>query len=441
MGFFPADFLLGAATAAHQVEGNNTNSDFWAMEQVSPSMFKEPSGICVDHYNRYKEDIDLLAGAGLNAYRFSIEWARIEPEKGVFDKKEIEHYRTVLRYCREKGVTPIVTMHHFSSPKWLITEGGWEEYSASGYFAKYCKYVVRELGNEMAYVCTINEANMGLQLEKIARNMMARMTDAGAGTPVGDTPKGEVQVGVNTGMAGRMAAVMAELSRAFGGMDPQKIHHFLSGRTPEGDKVIIRAHEKARKEMKAACPHLKIGLTLSLHDFQALPGGEAHVEVEYDEELLHYLPHLQKDDFIGVQNYSRKLIGPEGTLPPPEGVELTQVGYEYYPEAIGNVVRYVAKLWDKPVLITENGLASSDDTRRVEFIRRALEGVQSCIADGIPVKGYLYWSLLDNFEWMTGFEPKFGLIAVDRETQKRIPKESLNYLGSFASKQNTDFSV
>jgi beta-glucosidase len=184
--------------------------------------------------------------------------------------------------------------------------------------------------------------------------------------------------------------------------------------------------------MKAFSPQLKIGLTLSLHDFQALPGGEENAAAEYDEELLHYLPYLQKDDFIGVQNYSREIVGSEGALPPPEGAELTQMGYEYYPESIGNVVRYVARHFDKPILITENGLASTDDMQRVEFIRRTIEGVQSCIADGIPVRGYMYWSLLDNFELMLGFEPKFGLIAVDRESQTRIPKESLRYLGSFS---------
>ncbi|MDR2476404.1 MAG: family 1 glycosylhydrolase, partial [Treponema sp.] len=177
---------------------------------------------------------------------------------------------------------------------------------------------------------------------------------------------------------------------------------------------------------------LKTGITLSLHDFQALPGGEANAEAEWDEEFLHYLPHLQNDDFIGVQNYSRKLVGPEGTLPPPDGAKLTQMGYEYYPQSIGNVVRYTARHWDKPILVTENGAALLDDTERLEFIRQALESVQSCIADQIPVQGYLYWTLLDNFEWMLGFEPKFGLIEVDRRTQKRTPKESLNYLGSFA---------
>jgi beta-glucosidase len=420
---FPKDFLLGAATAAHQVEGNNINSDFWAMEQVQHSMFKEPSGVCLDHYNRYREDIDLLAGAGLNSYRFSIEWARVQPDGNTFNQKEIDHYRDVLQYCHDKGVTPVVTMHHFSSPRWLILDGGWENEDTADRFAEYCGVMAKQLGGLMEYVCTVNEANMGLQLAKIAREMMAKMKAARSG---------EVQAGVNTDTGNGMAVRMAELSKAFGGMDPQKVHHFLSGRTPEGDRVIIHAHEKARDKMKKVCPRLKIGLTLSLHDFQALPGGEANAEAEYEEELLHYLPYLQNDDFIGVQNYSRKLIGPEGTLPPPDNVELTQMGYEYYPQSIGNVIRYVAKHWNKPVLITENGVAVEDDARRTTFIPQALESVQACIADGIPVKGYMYWSLLDNFEWMLGFAPKFGLIAVDRETQKRKPKESLAFLGSFS---------
>jgi beta-glucosidase len=416
---FNNGFLLGAATAAHQVEGNNIHCDFWAMEQTTYSMFKEPSLNAVDHYNCYREDIDLLAEVGLNAYRFSIEWSRIEHEKGNFEQKEIQHYRDVLEYCLMKKVVPIVTLHHFSSPKWLIQEGGWECGTVVDYFADYCALVIKELGSLMEYVCTINEANIGLQLAKISRDMMARM-------------QGSVQVGINTDFQNLMMSRMTELSKAFSGMDPQKIYHFLSGRTPEGDSIIIQAHEKARDIIKTICPHLKVGLTLSLHDFQALPGGEANIESEYDEELLHYLPHLQKDDFIGIQNYSRKLVGPEGSLQPTEGAELTQMGYEYYPESIGNVLRYVAEHWGKAILITENGLATTDDTRRVEFIRRALESVQACIADGIPVNGYMYWSLLDNFEWMLGFEPKFGLIAVDRVTKKRSQKESLKYLGEFS---------
>jgi beta-glucosidase len=423
MNYFPKDFLLGAATAAHQVEGNNTNSDFWAMEQVPGSMFKESSGDAVDHYNRYREDIDLLAGAGLNAYRFSIEWARIQPDKNTFDQKEINHYRDMLEYCRGKGVNPIVTMHHFSSPKWLIQEGGWEAKTTPDYFTAYCKRVVQELGEYLEYVCTINEANMGVQIAKIAARHMAVM-------------KNNLQVGLNSeqGEGSGMEAIMSRMKavgEAFG-MDPRNIQDFLKPRTQEGDRLIMEAHEKARDAMKLACPHIKVGITLSLHDNQAIPGGEENTEKENDDELYHYLPYLEKDDFIGVQNYTRSIFGPGGAIPPDQGVELTLGNYEFYPEALENVIRKVHNKTALPIIVTENGCATSDDSRRIEFLRRALAGVKNCVDDGLPVKGYCCWSLLDNFEWQQGFAITFGLIAVDRQTQKRKPKPRLAFMGSYA---------
>jgi beta-glucosidase len=422
MAYFPKEFLLGAATAAHQVEGNNTKSDFWAMEQVPNSMFKEPSLDCVDHYNRYKEDIDLLVGVGLDAYRFSIEWARIQPDKDTFDQKEIDHYQAVLEYCHKKGVTPIVTMHHFSSPKWLIMEGGWESESTVDYFARYCERVVRELGSLLRFVCTINEANMGLQITKIMERHRAVM-------------KNNLQVGLNNeggGMEEFMSRMKA-VGSAFG-MEPQKIQDFLKPRTPFGDKLIMKAHEKARDAMKSVCPDLKIGATFSLHDIQVIPGGEEFSKKEQDDEFLHYLPYLEKDDFIGVQNYTRSVFGPDGPVVPDKDAELTLGNYEFYPEALGNVIRFVYQHTKIPILVTENGCATSDDSRRVEFLNRALAGVKNCIDDGIPVKSYCCWSLLDNFEWQQGFAITFGLIAVDRNTQQRQPKPSLAYLGSYRNK-------
>ena len=390
MNTFSGTFLLGAATAAHQVEGNNTQSDFWAMEQVPDSAFKEPSGICLDHYNRYREDIDLLAGAGLNAYRFSIEWARIQPDKNSFDQKEIEHYRAMLKYCREKGVTPIVTMHHFSSPKWLIQEGGWEAKTTPDYFARYCEHTARQLGEMLEYVCTINEANMGLQIAKIAARHIAAMGAAGDSA-------NNLQVGLNNETASgggmeKIIAYMKNLGEAFG-MDPRNIQDFLKPRTPEGDRLIMEAHGKARDVMKAACPHLKIGITLSLHDNQALPGGEQQAAAAWEEELLHYLPYLQTDDFIGVQNYTRSVFGPNGMVPPAEGAERTQANYEFYPEALENVIRFVNKHTALPIIVTENGCGTGDDSRRIEFLRRALAGVQHCVDEGLPVQGYCCWSL------------------------------------------------
>ena len=166
---FPKGFMIGAATAAHQVEGNNVHSDYWLQEHMPHTSFTEPSGDACDHYTRYAEDIELLANAGLTAYRFSIEWARIEPEEGQFDEPEIEHYRQVIRCCRDYGVEPVVTLHHFTSPAWLIRKGGWEAESTVEYFRRYAACVAEQLGGELNYICTINEANMGLQLAAISK--------------------------------------------------------------------------------------------------------------------------------------------------------------------------------------------------------------------------------------------------------------------------------
>lgn len=422
---FDEHFFIGAATSAHQVEGNNIYSDCWALENMKNTSFFEPSGDAVDHYNRYEEDIDLLVHAGLNCYRFSIEWARIEPSEGVFEEKEIEHYQKVIRYCKSHGVEPIVTLHHFSSPKWIISKGGWEADTIPADFARYTRYVIQHLGNELQYVCTINEANMGIQVAAIAerykRQMMARAAAA--------KTDGTVQVGMNLEkMMDNMRAAAAETMAVFG---VPKCENFTSPRTAHGDELIMQAHQAARAVIRETAPHIKVGLTLSLHDIQAVPGGEENAVKEWAEEFTHYLSAIVDDDFLGVQNYTRSRIGANGQLPTPDGAELTQMDYEFYPEALENVIRAVHKDFKGDLIVTENGIATADDSRRIEFIRRALNGVHNCINDGIPVIGYCHWSLLDNFEWQKGYSMTFGLIAVDRKTQTRCPKKSLTYLGSF----------
>lgn len=415
------EFLLGAATAAHQVEGNNIHSDYWAMEGMENSSFVEPSLDAADHYNRYQEDIDLLVNAGLNAYRFTIEWARIEPTKGVFDDREMQHYREVLQYCHDVGVTPIVTMHHFSSPKWLIESGGWESEETPERFASYCEYVIGKLGSLLTYICTINEANMGLQLASMIRDRMAKS-------------QSDVQVGINfdiNPLEEKMNQLKEIYKEIFGVSEPQ---HFLSQRTENGDLIIMQAHKQARGKMKRVKPDLKIGLTLSLHDFQAAEGGEPFVVNEWDQEFAHYIPFIKEDDFIGVQNYTRKIIGSNGVAQKSNSSRATQMGYEYYPEALENVIRKVHQDLKIPIIVTENGIGAADDQVRIDFIRTVMSGVESCIADGIPVLGYMHWSLLDNFEWQLGFSKTFGLIAVNRETQERLPKESLRVLGSYRGK-------
>ena len=274
---------------------------------------------------------------------------------------------------------------------------------------------------------------MGLQLAAISKRfrLMAEQA-AKAAAASGKSAEGSVQVGMNfQKMMENMKFAAAENAAVFG--DPQpKI--FVSERTPEGDLLVMRAHRAAKEAIKAVCPDVKVGLTLSLHDLQAQPGGEAFAAAAWEEEFTHYLPYIQDDDFLGVQNYTRTLYGPTGQLPAPEGAELTQMNYEVYPQALENVIRKVAQAFHGDLIVTENGIATADDTRRVAFIEQALAGVQRCIADGLPVKGYFHWSLMDNFEWQKGYAMQFGLIAVNRETMERTAKPSLGVLGSYTER-------
>jgi len=270
---FSENFLLGASTAAHQVEGNNIHSDYYTMELMKSTSFVEPSADAVDHYNRYEEDIQLLADAGLNCYRFSIEWARIEPEEGRFDEAEVEHYRKMIRFCKENGVTPIVTLHHFTSPKWLISKGGWEAESTVEDFRRYCAFIAEKLGEELTYIVTINEANMGLQLAAIAKRYMKELL-FGKKKKQSDGNDGKAQVGINLKqMIANQKIAATENAEVFG---TEKLNTFVSQRTPEGDLLIMRAHTAGRDAMKAICPHLKIGLSLSLHDMQPQRFGAKH---------------------------------------------------------------------------------------------------------------------------------------------------------------------
>lgn len=416
-------FLTGAATAAHQVEGNNIHSDFWVMENLKHSDFVEPSGMAVDHYNRYEEDIRLLANVGGNAYRFSIEWARIEPEEGRFDAEEIEHYRRVLLCCRDNGITPVVTLQHFSSPAWLISRGGWCKKYVVTAFSQYARKVAEELGSLMPYVCTINEANMGFQLHKVALDMMHAGNRGGG-----------VQVGQNTGLNIKTILMgMLEKGRAFR-CSPFGVNTFLMPRSQEKEKIVMAAHQAAVREIKAVKPKIKVGLTLSLFDYQSVSGGaEASAKLWY-EDFGFYLPYFQGDDFLGVQNYSRKIVDAKGAREPAPNAPVTQMGYEDYPASIGNVLRKVAGEFHGELIVTENGIGTDNDARRCDFIREAFSSVLAVKDEGVPVIGYLYWSLLDNFEWQAGYSKTFGLIAVDRSTQTRIPKESLMVLGSLAGR-------
>lgn len=402
---FPKDFWWGTAGAAHQIEGGNVNSDSWVLEHVPGTPFAEPSGDACDHYHRYPDDIALLAGMGFTAYRFSIEWARIEPEEGEFSLAALDHYRRMLETCRAHGLTPVVTYHHFTSPRWFAARGGWEVLDNAELFARYAERATAHLGDLIGAVCTLNEPNVGLLIQHLGH---MPSDDALAAAPY-----------------------RAEAARAVGA-EPGVFGAFPYCRQAEARDTFLKAHRLAFDAIKAGPGDFPVGLTLAMVDMQAAPGGEAVRDRARREVDDVFLDVARDDDFIGVQTYSRTRFGPDGVLPPEEGVELTQMGYEFWPEALEATIRYAARYTGLPVIVTENGLATTDDARRIAYVQRALRGVHRCLADGIDVRGYFYWSCFDNFEWSSGYTPTFGLIAVDRSTQARHPKPSAYWLGEVA---------
>ncbi|WP_426765251.1 glycoside hydrolase family 1 protein [Pseudarthrobacter sp. 1G09] len=412
---FPQDFLWGVATAGHQVEGNNVNSDTWFLEQLPGTIFAEPSGDAVDHYHRYREDIALIAGLGFTSYRFSLEWARIEPAESQFSVAALDHYKRVLEACVEHGLTPVVTFHHFTSPLWLLQSGGWEGARTAELFARYCDRAMAHLGHLIGVACTLNEPNLPWLLESF-----------GIG---GEAP-------ANRGSVPIWAAAAQRL-----GVDASTVAPFQFCSTEAGFAVKLAAHQAATAAIKAHRPELQVGWTLANSDIQAIPGGEEIADKVRRDVNERFLEASRSDDFVGIQTYGRTVYGADGHAPAPDGVETNQMGEEIYPQAIEATVREAARVAGVPVMVTENGLATEDDTQRVAYLQAAVDGVASCMADGIDVRGYIAWTAFDNFEWIFGYRPKFGLIAVDRTTQERTPKESAHWLGTFARKQASQVAL
>ena len=380
---FPDGFVWGTATSAHQVEGGNWNNDWWAWEHDPSSPCREPSGDACDHWHRYPADVALCAELGFGAYRFSLEWSRIEPEEGEFSLVALDHYRRMCSTCREHGLEPIVTFHHFTTPRWVAARGGWAAAETADRFARFCERAARHLGDVIGRACTVNEPNI--------------------------------------------VATMGYLYPLFppGRQDPD-----LRRRVND---VFVAAHAKAVAAIRSGPGDAPVGLCLAMSDYQAVAGGDEPLRAYRRDMEDVFLEAASGDDFVGVQCYSRTRFGPDGMLGPEDGVRLTQMGYEFWPEALAATIR---RAWDVaravPILVTENGISTDDDAERIEFVGRALRGVLDCLRDGIDVRGYVYWSLLDNFEWIFGYRPTFGLVAVDRETQERRPKPSARWLGGIA---------
>jgi beta-glucosidase len=404
---FPDKFLWGCATAGHQVEGNNTSSDLWLIEHLPGSVFKEPSGDACDHYHLYPQDISMLADLGFNTYRFSLEWSRIEPEEGSFSNAELEHYRRMLAACHEHHLTPLLTYSHFSIPRWFAYKGGWENPAAPDLYARYCEKATRHLGDMVGYASTFNEPDIPQLLDWI------------------NLP------GTNGSLVDKLRTGLAKVRQQLNA--PQFTSFFMGDRSKVRD-ALLTAHGKGKAAMKSVRSDMPVGFNLAMSDDQA-PPTDSHVAEKRADVYGPWLNAAKHDDYLGVQTYSRALVGKKD-LPAPKDAELTQVGWEYYPECVEGVVRYASKETGVPLIVTENGLATNDDSRRVEYFQRALTGLKRAIDDHVDVRGYVAWSLLDNFEWMSGFEPKFGIVAVDLATQKRTIKPSGAFLGNIARRNS-----
>jgi beta-glucosidase len=384
----PSSFLWGASSGAYQIEGGNVSSDWWWREhgRLPGPPVEAPSGDAADSYHRYAEDMRLLAEAGLTAYRFSVEWARVQPERNFLSRAAIDHYRRMVDTARELGLEPVITLHHITHPAWFTRDGGWQAPDAVDLFGRYVE-ALSPLLAEVRMVCTINEPNMVAGL----------VASDGRFQPLGlPTPK------------------------------------------PEVSESLLAAHWRACELVRAAGS--AAGWSIAAQALHPDPDAEdAALAYAWPTENV-FLNAARDDDWVGVQSYTRLRYTAGGLAPPDEAAERTMVGWEYYPAAVGTAIRNAARCAPGiPIYVTENGIATADDTRRIAYIDEALDAVASCIEDGIEVRGYFHFCALDGYEWGS-YQPRFGLIAWSPDTFERRPKPSLAWFGrrAAAGQENSD---
>ena len=392
---FPPGFLWGAATAAHQVEGDNRSSDWWEFEQAGRLPFA--SADACRHYQLFEQDFELARTWGHNAHRFSIEWSRIEPREGVWDQDALDHYREVVRALRRRGIEPLVTLHHFTNPAWFTRAGGWSARGSAARFARYVERVADHLEGVRWWI-TINEPTVYAKNAYVAGNWPpCRRGDWRAAW----------RAVRNMGHAHRLAYDI--------------LHHC------QPDALVGFAHSAPLVVARAPAGLLD-RLAAGLRDF-----------------ILNRLPVRlmaggfgRRFDFIGLNYYCRTLVHwrAAGTaalfgadwLEDDQGRRraFSDMGWEIYPEGLRRQLERFAR-YGVPLLVTENGIATRDEELRTNFLRAHLRSLAEALAAGVPVAGYCYWSLIDNFEWALGTGPQFGLAATDFATQRRSPRPAAAY--------------
>jgi beta-glucosidase len=373
---FPDGFSWGTSTSAYQIEGGNSNTDWWRFERAQGTTAVEVCGDACDSWHRYEEDLDITASLGLNSFRLSVEWSRIEPEQGNFSSEALDHYRSVLVACRERNIVPVVTLHHFTLPLWVADQGGFEHPDIARWMANYATKVSEALGDLIGIACTINEPNI--------------------------------------------VAIMGYLL----GLFPPQVTSWE--RFVAVNETMRACHVAVRDVLKEGPGTFPVGLPLSMQEYEALPGFEDQLDSFRAEMEDKYLLSLRGEDYVGVQCYTKIVLGPDGLVNHADG-EVTDMGYLYWPQSVEYTVRRAAELANAPIIVTENGIGTQDDAQRIRYLTDALEGIRTLLGNGVDVRGYFQWSLLDNFEWALGYRPKFGIVAVDRSTFARTLKPSAHW--------------
>jgi len=383
---FPENFFWGTATSAHQIEGNNENQ--WS-EWEKQGHIKDGSisGRACNSYQLYKKDVELIKELNNNAYRFSIEWSRIEPKQGQFDKDEISHYKKVIKECKENNIEPFITIYHWTMPLWFAEQGGWLNKNAPTYFKRYTEKLAEAFGQDVKYWCTINEPMI---------------------------------YAFNSYLKGKWV--------------PQK-KSFLKFRKVL--RNLVKAHKLAYDALHKNSNRCQVSIAKNNQFFEAYSNDFINKTAV---KFLHYywnesfLNKIKNElDYIGLNYYfhNRLKISWNFYELKNKNKITNDMGWEIYPEGIYHVLKNLEK-YNLPIYILENGLADAKDEKRADFIVEHLRYIHKAIQSGVDVRGYFHWSLLDNFEWAEGYEPKFGLYAVDFKTFERKARGSAGVYGEIA---------
>jgi beta-glucosidase len=405
---FPENFLWGSAVSGHQIEGANKHSDWWHWELATPE--QPESGMAVDYWNRFEEDHELLAAMGHQAFRIGIEWARVEPRKGEFDRAAIEQYRRMLDSLRRHGIKICLTLHHWVLPHWVAEQGDWVNPATVGHFLQYVGVILDELGEFPELWITLNEPMVALLAGNLSGDFPPQRRSVAAFRKAARNML-RAHAGAYRLIHQKIAAARVGIAMAYPYMAPWESPGLRGWYERQAERflheLLFRAWDRSVHSGRLH-PFFGRGKIDGLEDSIDFCGVNYYFRMS-----LRFAWKKWRTGFLDIDSI-------------PRGVETTDMGWQIWPEGLSKILDEVWGLDGKPIYITENGIADADDQKRPGYLTGHLRQIHAALQKGIPVEGYFHWSFIDNFEWKEGFEMKFGLVAVDRADPalKRRPRPS-----------------